>query len=256
MDRKGDESMHVSETGSGRPLLLLHGAGVAGWMWRPTLERLDGGFRVIVPDLPGFGRSSAETYPTHRAVVDELAGILRDLAPHGALVAGFSLGAQLAIALAAAEPDLVTGAVIVSAEARPARFRRTTLAMLSAAAPLARRPSFARVQARELSIPSELIDDYVRDSAATSRRTLLASVGENLAFRLPPAWAGYPGPVEVLAGAGERPIMRESSSLVAAAHGRASQVVAGAAHDLPFTRPDLVAAAIHACSEASGPARP
>ncbi|MGX5696509.1 alpha/beta fold hydrolase [Agromyces soli] len=247
--------MQIRQTGSGRPVLLLHGAGVGGWMWHPTLDRLGTGYRAIIPDLPGFGRSSSETYPGHAPVVAELAAHLRTATSRGAVVVGFSLGAQLALMLAAEAPTLVAGTVIVSAEVQPARFRRTTLALLKATAPLARRAWFARAQARALAIPSELLEDYVRDSGTTSAATLVRSVGENLAFRLPPEWARYSRPTEVLVGADERPIMRASAALIAGAGHRDARVIAGAGHDVPFTRPDVVAAAIRACGDTAWPAR-
>ncbi len=243
--------MHVAETGSGRPVLLLHGAGVSGWMWQPTLDRLGPSHRAIVPDLPGFGRSAAETYPTRAEVVDRLAAITVERAPRGVVVAGFSLGAQLAIQLASSYPALVRGAVVVSGETHPAAFRRTTLALLALAAPLARRERFARLQARQLAVPPELLDDYLRDSATVGRATLLASVGENLAFELPSGWASWRGPATVLVGAGERAMMRRSASLTAAARGLTPRVIAGSGHDLPFTRPELVADAIRSCVLAS-----
>ena len=54
-----DVSLHVAERGEGPPLLLLHGWPQHGWMWRKVLAPLAAEFRVIVPDLRGFGSSDA-----------------------------------------------------------------------------------------------------------------------------------------------------------------------------------------------------
>jgi haloacetate dehalogenase len=43
--------------GSGPPLLLLHGATLVGQQWDPFLDALGEHYTVIVPDLPGHGRS-------------------------------------------------------------------------------------------------------------------------------------------------------------------------------------------------------
>ena len=59
--RVGNRDIHVAETGEGAPLLMLHGGG-PGASGAPNFERnipvLSRHFRVIVPDLPGYGRST------------------------------------------------------------------------------------------------------------------------------------------------------------------------------------------------------
>ncbi|MCP2330818.1 alpha/beta fold hydrolase [Actinoalloteichus caeruleus] len=237
--------MHSDTFGSGDPVLLLHGAGVSGWMWRPLLEHLGRDLTAIVPDLPGFGRSAHRPYVSHQETVAELADLIRRTAPRGAHVVGFSLGAQLAILLASHHPDLVLGTVVVSAETTPAPLPGTTLALVSATAPLARRAWFARAQARQLAIPADLMPDYVRDSAATTRETLVASVGENIRFTLPSAWSTVSTPVAVLVGEKERRLMRESARLTAdQVQGDGPRTVEGAGHDIPFTRPAVLATVI------------
>ena len=54
----GGVRLHVEEHGSGTPVLLIHGWPDSGYLWRhqvPFLARH--GFRVIVPDMRGLGRS-------------------------------------------------------------------------------------------------------------------------------------------------------------------------------------------------------
>ncbi|GAB2943499.1 alpha/beta fold hydrolase [Nonomuraea fastidiosa] len=236
--------MYVRETGDAHapPLLLLHGGGVAGWMWRPALDRLGTSHRAIIPDLPGHGRSAAEAYRSHEETARALVQILEERAPNGATVAGFSLGAQLTILLAATRPGLVARAVVVSAQAKPLRFPGATLGLLAATAPLARREWFARLQARQLLIPDELLADYVRDSVRTSRETLLATVGENIRFTLPSGWAAFPNRAMVMVGERERTLMHASARAVhAALPGSRLITVPGCGHGIPLQRPDLFA---------------
>lgn len=237
--------MHVDETGDGPATLFLHGAGVAGWMWRPTLDALGGRVRAIVPDLPGHGRSTGQPYRSHDQTLEALVGVLQRHCPSGVVVAGFSLGAQLAVLLAAGRPDLVHGVVVVSALNRPAPLASATRSLLSATAPLARQGWFARLQARQLGIPDGLLPEYVRDSAAVTRETLLAAVEHNSRFSPPPRWSDFPGRAVVLVGEREPAVMRESAERThAALPASRLEVVAGCGHDIPFRRPAAVADSI------------
>src|SRR5690606_24440236 len=109
--------------------------------------------------------------------------------------------------LASERPDLVRGAIVVSAETIRAPLPGAALALLRWSAPLARRAWFARLQAAQLRIPEDLLADYLAESRALRPATLLASVRANLEFELPAGWSAYRGPAEVLVGARERRLM-------------------------------------------------
>lgn len=235
--------MHVEESGTpdGRPVVFLHGGGVGGWMWRPTTDLLPG-IHGILPDLPGHDRSAGMPYASHAETVQALADMVERRAGEPLAVVGFSLGAQLAVLLAAQRPDLVARVVVVSAQAIPTRAAGPLLGMLRAAAPLARIPSFARLQARELFVPPTLMDDYLRTSALVSASTLVASVGENIRFTVPPRWTEFPGRALVLAGSRERGFMRQSARVLhRALPGSELQIVEGCGHGMPLQRPEWFA---------------
>lgn len=239
--------MHVATFGprSGSPLLLLHGGGVAGWMWEPVRSHFGDRMRVIVPDLPGHGRSVPETYVSHAATTAALAHLMEHEEP--ATVVGFSLGAQLTVQLAAQHPEQVRNVVVVSAQAVPMRATRPTLALLGATAGLAKREWFARLQARQLFVPGDLMDAYVRTSAGISRETLLHSVEENLVFTPPAAWRSYRGAASILVGGNEKSIMKRSAARLHASLPHSDlRVVDGCGHGIPLQRPAWLARHIEA----------
>lgn len=245
--------MHTHISGEGQPVLFLHGGGVSGWMWRPVIEGLPSGIRAIVPDLPGHGKSKSAEYVAHDTTITELVALITEKAPQGAVVVGFSLGAQLALRLASAQPELVHAAIIVSGEAKPAPLRALTLWLLKKAYPLAGREWFARLQAQQLSVPKGLMSEYLRESREISRATLLASVGENIGFTLPSAWREFGGDTCVVVGEKERALMRDSAQLIHSASSSSELVVVpGAAHDVPFTRPDVLVGIISAMVAVDG----
>ncbi|GAA4471912.1 alpha/beta fold hydrolase [Phytohabitans houttuyneae] len=92
-----------TRTGSGAPLVLLHGIGSLRQAWAPVVPALAERFEVIAVDLPGFGESAPlppYLTPTPAALANSVAAFLdrHDItAPH---VAGTSLGGWIALELA------------------------------------------------------------------------------------------------------------------------------------------------------------
>ena len=94
--------LHREETGTGDPLILVHGAWADGRHWTRLAHEL-GGFRVIWYDRRGHGRSGGE----HEGIatdVEDLADLI-DWLKTPAHVVGGSLGGSIALRLAAAAPS-------------------------------------------------------------------------------------------------------------------------------------------------------
>ncbi|APU20678.1 alpha/beta fold hydrolase [Actinoalloteichus sp. GBA129-24] len=233
--------MHLRTTGplDAPVLLFIHGGGMAGWMWNAQITHFEQRYRILVPDLPGHDKSSDEDYTTSAAVVESLAEELRRL-PSGTdvTVIGFSLGAQIAIELAATHADLVTRVVVVSALTQGAPLPGLVDWIVGATAPLARMPWFARIQAKSLFVPDELLDDYLRTSAALTKESLVALTRANAVFRTPESWREFPGRALLLAGDKEpRALLRGMPQLHADLPGSEWEVHADTGHGLPLAHP-------------------
>jgi pimeloyl-ACP methyl ester carboxylesterase len=105
-------------TGTGRPVVLLHGFPDSGRLWRHQVPALaDAGFQVVVPDLRGYGRSgkpeAVESYRLRVMTADILA-ILAELEIGRAHVVSHDWGASLAWTLAAVSPGNVDHLVTLS----------------------------------------------------------------------------------------------------------------------------------------------
>ena len=131
-------NLHVEVTGSGTPLVMLHGWGMHGGIWSDTAEMLVADFEVHNVDLPGHGKSALPSPASGRGVggeggaesslsltlsrqrergldwldiiVDELSSSFRE--PIN--LCGWSLGGIIAQHWAAREPDKVQRLILVN----------------------------------------------------------------------------------------------------------------------------------------------
>ena len=111
------------EVGAGPAVLLVHGLNGFKEGWGPLPAALaDAGLRVVAVDLPGFGATPRLRRTSPESLAAALAPLVASLAPV-ALVA-HSLGTQIAILTAAAEPARVRSLALLSpwVLARPRRF--------------------------------------------------------------------------------------------------------------------------------------
>jgi pimeloyl-ACP methyl ester carboxylesterase len=115
---------HVAETGQGPLVLLLHGFPQFWWAWRHQLPALaHAGYRAVAMDLRGYGASDKPPrgYDTFTLVAD-VAGVVRALGDHEAVVVGQDWGGWLAWSMPALAPR-VTRAVGALSAAHPTAWR-------------------------------------------------------------------------------------------------------------------------------------
>ncbi|SEP89343.1 2-hydroxymuconate semialdehyde hydrolase [Solimonas aquatica] len=109
---------NLHDLGSGHPVVLIHGSGpgVSAYAnWRLCMPELARSFRVVAPDLVGFGfteRPQGISY-TMDAWVQHLLGVLDALGIERAHLVGNSFGGALALALATRHPQRVARLVLM-----------------------------------------------------------------------------------------------------------------------------------------------
>jgi pimeloyl-[acyl-carrier protein] methyl ester esterase len=105
--------LHTKQTGSGPPLVLLHGWGLNSGIFNDIIPALAEHYRCIVIDLPGHGES-----PVVTGGLEAWAEACRAAAPAGATWLGWSLGGMVALAAALQAPADVAELLLVSTTPR------------------------------------------------------------------------------------------------------------------------------------------
>ena len=109
--------VHYVERGHGLPVVLLHGFPLDGRIWDAQLAALSDRFRVIVPDLPGFGRSSVDQPFTIESLADDLRQLLIQIQALPGVLGGLSMGGYVSLAYITKYPSDLLGLMLIDSRA-------------------------------------------------------------------------------------------------------------------------------------------
>ncbi len=245
-------ALAVEETGSGPPVVFVHGTATDRAVWRETLGELGGGARAIVYDRRAYGASGApEPYggTTVGEQADDLAELIAALDAAPALLVGHELGALACLDLMLRQPRLARGAVLI--EPSMLWLSRGGPDTLSALREVVERAAFESGAPAAVAAFLEAVDGpravqrLGPDRAAVSPRAFAADLAASASW---PAGrrelARIELPVTVVSGTSSSPVRREAAAALARLLPNAELVEVGAGHLAHVEAPGEVAAAI------------
>lgn len=109
----GDSELYVRIGGSGPPLLLLHGYPQTGAMWHQVASALAERFSLVIPDLPGYGKSIGPACDpdflaySKRRTAETMVRLMAQLGHDRFRLAGHDRGARVAFRLCLDHPERV-----------------------------------------------------------------------------------------------------------------------------------------------------
>ena len=111
----GDINMAFYESGDGPPIILVHGFPELAYSWRHQVVALAAaGYRVIAPDMRGYGRTDKPSQVTDYALsklIGDLTGLMDALDIESALLAGHDWGALVTWQMALTDPQRMDGLI-------------------------------------------------------------------------------------------------------------------------------------------------
>jgi pimeloyl-ACP methyl ester carboxylesterase len=255
--------VHYAEAGEGPPLLLLHGWPQHFWCWRRVVPQLAEEFRLICPDLRGFGWTDApgRGYDSETFAADAVA-LLDALELERAGVIGHDWGGFAGFLLALHHPERVSALIVVSAPipwVRPsprvlASTWRTWYAWALAAIgreAVARRPGAVRLMLLR-GAPDDAIDEQEAEVYAERLRQPAQAEATQLLYRSYMRSALALGarryaalrltvPTRLVVGRRDQAVPETVvQGFEPHADDMALELVDGAGHFLPEERPDVV----------------
>ena len=91
------QDIYIGDTGKGFPLVLVHGFLGSSKMWEPQIKVLKKNYRVITPDLPGFGKSNkAKLYNNINDMAQTILDCLKKKKIDKFYLLGHSMGGMIA----------------------------------------------------------------------------------------------------------------------------------------------------------------
>ena len=111
-------AIFVRESGEGPPIVLLHGFPETGRCWQSVARALSEDHRVLVPDLPGYGRSARPTSYDSATLANTMAAFMEAAGAPRAAVVGHDWGGGVAFRLASGHPDRVERLAVINSPYR------------------------------------------------------------------------------------------------------------------------------------------
>jgi 2-succinyl-6-hydroxy-2,4-cyclohexadiene-1-carboxylate synthase len=193
---------NVVTAGSGAPLMLLHGFTGCAQSWAHVRPALTAHFKLIMPDLPGHGRSASPLDPARYSIghcIEDLIAILDFLGVQRTHLLGYSMGGRVALAAAIEHPARFASLILESASPglAAASERQARIASDHELADFIERQGIEAFVARWERIPLFSSQDRLPGAArARLRAQRLANNGSGLANSLrgmgtgiqPPLW--------------------------------------------------------------------
>lgn len=119
LTRINNTQMAYTDTGAGRPLVLIHGYPFNRSLWADQIPALSDNHRIIAPDLRGFGESDASQDPsTMNRLAADVAQLMDHLEIPRATIGGLSMGGYVALAFYKQFASRVRGLVLADTRAQ------------------------------------------------------------------------------------------------------------------------------------------
>ncbi len=174
-----NSSVYYRITGSGDPVVLIHGFGEDSTIWDGLIEQLESNYRLVIPDLVGSGRSTGNTDGiSMESMAEDVNALLQSENIDSCFMIGHSMGGYITLAFAEKYSDKIKGlglfhstAYADSEEKKGARKKNIDFIQKHGSAkflePATRNLFSDKTKSEKPDLVDELVDRYRNFSAAS-----------------------------------------------------------------------------------------
>jgi pimeloyl-ACP methyl ester carboxylesterase len=110
-------TLHYIESGSGPNVVLVHGFPLDARVWEKQVAAFSDRYRVITPDLRGFGKSPSNVPFTIESLADDVHALLEEIGARPCVLGGISMGGYVALAHVRKYPTDLRGLMLFDTRA-------------------------------------------------------------------------------------------------------------------------------------------
>ncbi|WP_351228153.1 alpha/beta hydrolase [Streptomyces sp. NPDC002133] len=223
-------SLHAATLGTGPALILLHGGGPDHHSLVPLARRLAESYTIVLPDVRGYGRSVCTDPGRHTwaQYADDIAALLGHLGLDSVALGGTGLGGTITLRAAAAHPERIRAAVVMSVDDIEDAAKEPETAMMESFAERVLQEGIDAAWKAVLPDLAPVIRNLVRDAMTRSDPASIAAacaIGRDRAFTSVSELASIPVPTLVVPGSDHRrPAASAEEMADALPHGHLAKV--------------------------------
>jgi pimeloyl-ACP methyl ester carboxylesterase len=217
-----------------KKIVMLHGGGLSWWSLRPIAEILKEKYYVVIPIIDGHGEDSSTDFVSIEDSAEKLIDyIYRELGGEIYLITGLSIGAQIVCEVLGRRKKIAQNAILESGLVIPIK-KIGKIIELSASLShkLVKYRIFSAFQAKTLSLPSCMLEDYYQDSLKMSKNSLInMMIRSNLSYKMPESISNSEAKILIICGSKEPKIILKSAELISkTVNGSQKYLIEGMGH--------------------------
>lgn len=195
-------------------IVLLHGGGLSDWSFKDLVKILSEKYHIVTPIIDGHGEAGETDFisieKSSRNLLDYI-----DTHLNGRVygLGGLSIGAQIVIETLVNRPDIADNVIIESGLIYPIKgVKALTAPTISMCYGLIKYRWFSKMQAKTLFVPSELFEEYYKDSLSMSKESLINIIISNGTYKLKKDVINTSAKVLIIVGEKEISLMKKSAT--------------------------------------------
>ncbi|MEW9093794.1 MAG: alpha/beta hydrolase [Clostridiaceae bacterium] len=196
-------------------IIFLHGGGLSWWSLEKIIDNLKHDYHIVTPIIDGHGEDCENNFVSIEDSANKLISFI-DINFNGRVfaISGLSIGGQILIEVLSKRDSIAKFAVIESALIYPIKGVNLMIPIYKIFYGLIKKKWFSKLQAKTLFVPSNMFDQYYKESSNMTKESLINITIDNGNYRLKNTIKNTSAKVLIIVGEKELKIMKKSAKTI------------------------------------------